>query len=189
MGRSARDAPVGRTTWRYRALEATKRQVTRLEDGESVCKRDSVGASRHRMTIHLCGLPEGCPSTGRTGRPHPLLGLAPNGGTEPPGSPRRLVRSYRTVSPLPVTSEVVHRRCAFCCSRRQVTPTWLSPAFCPVESRLSSTDVVADIAPRSSDRLAVAEQCRAPGRGSTPCPTTDGSSPIPEDGVAQQAPR
>ena len=32
------------------------------------------------VTIHLCGLPEGCPVTGRTGRPCPLLGLAPGGG-------------------------------------------------------------------------------------------------------------
>lgn len=55
------------------------------------------------MTIHLCGLPEGVPNSERTGRPNPLLDLAPNGGTEPPRSLRTLVRSYRTVSTLPVT--------------------------------------------------------------------------------------
>src|SRR5581483_202429 len=32
-----------------------------------------------------------------------------------------------------------HRRSALCCPDRQVTPSWLSPAPCPVESRLSST--------------------------------------------------
>ena len=39
-------------------------------------------------------------STG--GPPSPCLALLPVGFTEPPGSPRALVRSYRTVSPLPV---------------------------------------------------------------------------------------
>src|SRR6185436_6394263 len=28
---------------------------------------------------------------------------------------------------------------SLCCTIRQVAPTWLSPALCPVESRLSST--------------------------------------------------
>jgi len=56
------------------------------------------------MIIHLCGLPEVAPKPERTGRPYPLLDLAPSGGTEPPGSLRTLVRSYRTVSTLPVTA-------------------------------------------------------------------------------------
>ena len=47
-------------------------------DGESACKRDSVHDVNRAMTIHLCGLPEGCPK-GQTSRPSPLLGLAPNG--------------------------------------------------------------------------------------------------------------
>ena len=54
------------------------------------------------MTIHLSGLPVGRRSLGGTGRPCPLLGLAPGGGCQPPRSPSTLVRSYRTVSPLPV---------------------------------------------------------------------------------------
>src|SRR5581483_7629283 len=66
-------------------------------DGEPACKRDSVTRSREPVAIHLCGLP------GDVGRAsHPTLGLAPGGGCQPPGSPRALVRSYRTVSPLPV---------------------------------------------------------------------------------------
>ncbi len=32
----------------------------------------------------------------------------------------------------------IHRRFIFCCTKCQVTPTWLSPALCPVKSRLSS---------------------------------------------------
>ena len=49
------------------------------------------------MTIHLCGLPG---VIGRAGLPDSTLLLV--GVAEPPGSPRTLVRSYRTVSPLPV---------------------------------------------------------------------------------------
>jgi hypothetical protein len=76
----------------------------RQGDGEPACRRDSV---RHR-----CRCRGGHPSDAaypeaalrRTGRPCLLLGLAPSGGCQPPESPRTLVRSYRTVSPLPVTS-------------------------------------------------------------------------------------
>src|SRR5690349_13545694 len=69
------------------------------------------------------------------------LALLRVGVTEPPGSPRTLVRSYRTVSPLPVLRRKrhSHRRSVLCCPNRQVTPSWLSPAPCPLESRLSST--------------------------------------------------
>jgi hypothetical protein len=65
------------------------------------------------VAIHLCGLPG---VGGRAGRP--LLDLAPGGGCQPPGSLPTLVRSYRTVSPLPVRdtgSAARHRRSAFCC--------------------------------------------------------------------------
>lgn len=63
----------------------------------------SAGPSRGSgcVTIHLCGLPEDCPC-GRAGRHCPLLGLAPGGGCHPPRSPSTMVRSYRTVSALPV---------------------------------------------------------------------------------------
>src|SRR5688572_6920698 len=43
------------------------------------------------------------------------LALLRVGVTEPPGSPRTLVRSYRTVSPLPVLRHRSHRRSALCC--------------------------------------------------------------------------
>src|SRR5438045_8877621 len=74
-----------------------------------------------------------------TGPVIPCLALLRVGVTEPPESPRTLVRSYRTVSPLPVLRCRSHRRSALCCPVRQVTPSWLSPAPCPVEPRLSST--------------------------------------------------
>src|SRR3954470_22973574 len=74
-----------------------------------------------------------------TGPVIPCLALLRVEVTEPPESPRTLVRSYRTVSPSPVLGEPSHRRSALCCPDRQVTPSWLSPALCPLESRLSST--------------------------------------------------
>ena len=78
--------------------------------GESVCTPDSViGAEAPEAVIHLgrrlpdgsCGLPGGLY---RAGYPSPCSALLRVGFTEPPGSPRVLVRSYRTVSPLPVRS-------------------------------------------------------------------------------------
>ena len=105
-------------------------------DGEPACKRDSVGRLHDPVAIHLCGLPGDVDRAG-----HLLLGLAPSGG-------------YRAVR---VTSNagalLPHRFTLTCAARertaiggllsaalnRQVTPSWLSPALCPLESRLSST--------------------------------------------------
>src|SRR3979411_1934060 len=50
-----------------------------------------------------------------TGPVIPCLALLRVGVTEPPGSPRTLVRSYRTVSPLPVLRFGSHRRSVLCC--------------------------------------------------------------------------
>jgi len=80
------------------------------------------------VTIHLCGPPEGPSEEGRTVRSALCLALLPVGVADPAGSPRPLVRSYRTVSPLPVPGEPGHRRSAFCCPVREVAPAWLSPA-------------------------------------------------------------
>jgi hypothetical protein len=76
--------------------------------GESACKRDSVAV--RRVTIHLMRPTRAGPTNRWTGRPSALLGLAPSGVTEPCESPRTLVRSYRTVAPLPVTGCPAHRR-------------------------------------------------------------------------------
>jgi len=48
------------------------------------------------------------------------------------------VRSYRTISPLPRTSEDAVRRFAFCCTSRRLAPPRHYLAPCPVEPGLSS---------------------------------------------------
>ena len=90
------------------------------------------------VAIHLCGLPEGAGDR-RTGRPCPLLGLAPGGvcraaRVAPDAGALLPHRFTLTCDRSPGPSAV-----SLCCTVRQVTPTWLSPAPCPVESRLSST--------------------------------------------------
>src|SRR6478609_6523084 len=67
----------------------------------------------------------------RTGRPPLDLALLLVGVAEPPGSLPTLVRSYRTVSPLPVPGGPGHRRSVLCCPIREIAPTWLSPAPVP----------------------------------------------------------
>ena len=112
------------------------------------------------VTIHLCGLPVGASaSRGRlaadgAARAH-CSALLRVGVTEPPRSLPTLVRSYRTVSPLPVP----HLRGGPAIGGllsvalfRQIAPTWLSPAPCPAESRPSSTRTRRP-GPRSPDRL------------------------------------
>ena len=54
------------------------------------------------VVIHLSGLPGDM----RAGSPSHVLALLRVGFTEPAESPRSLVRSYRTVSPLPVRLSV-----------------------------------------------------------------------------------
>jgi hypothetical protein len=72
-------------------------------DGESADRRDSVQPLRALVTIHLSGLPGDAPCEGsRRAACFPRLALLRVGFTEPIRLPRPLVRSYRTVSPLPV---------------------------------------------------------------------------------------
>ena len=146
----------------------------------SACKRDSVGRCRSGgpVAIHLCGLPEGCPRPvghGRTGRSFPLLGLAPDG-------------VYRADAVTDIAGALLPHRFTLTCDRsprgtrsigglsllhvRQVAPTWLSPASCPVESRLSSTSQHAT--PRPPGHLTIAaeptgagERCRRTSRRPT----------------------
>jgi hypothetical protein len=84
------------------------------EADESACRPGSVPGRARAAAIPLgppspagsCGLPAGsggqpsnaCAGTGQAGT---LLTLLRVGFTEPPGSPRALVVSYTTVSPLP----------------------------------------------------------------------------------------
>ena len=118
---------------------------------EPACKPDPVrGALAPPATISL-GDARGTAAGPFTGPVRPtrqlgravlercLLGLAPGGGCQPRRSPAALVRSYRTVSPLPERL-TPPRRSALCCPVREVAPAWLAPAPCPSESGLSSND-------------------------------------------------
>ncbi len=53
---------------------------------------------------------------------------------------RRAVRSYRTLSPLPVPKG--HRRFALCCTCRRLSPPRRYLALCPMEPGLSSPSSV-----------------------------------------------
>ena len=60
------------------------------------------------------------------------------GFTVPRTVTSRAVRSYRTLSPLPVNSEENHRRYTLCCTGRRLAPPRRYLAPCPVEPGLSS---------------------------------------------------
>ena len=113
----------------------------RGSDDEWACKRDSVRRLVAPGWPSISAAYPGVALAGGRVTRAPCSALLPVGLIKPPGSPRTLVRSCRTVSPLPVTSgrPAVHRRSVLCDTVRQVAPTWLSPAPCPVEPRLSST--------------------------------------------------
>jgi hypothetical protein len=94
-------------------------RVMRHVDGEPACKRGSVPAPERRRWPSICAA-----YLGRSSGPLlPRLALLRVGFAEPPGSPRALVRSYRTVSPLPVLPGGSHRRSALCGTFLRVTPT------------------------------------------------------------------
>jgi hypothetical protein len=103
--------------------------------------------------------PAAYPGVSADGPSSPCVALLPVGFAEPPGSPRVLVRSYRTVSPLPVRGRSGdrsrHRRSVLCGTFLRVAPTGCYPAPCPVESG------------RSSGRCAEAPGTRPPGRLAT----------------------
>jgi hypothetical protein len=65
----------------------------------------------------------GLPTWGGRATHVPRSALLRVGFTEPAGSPRPLVRSCRTVSPLPVRARARHRRSALCCTFLRVAPT------------------------------------------------------------------
>jgi hypothetical protein len=119
----------------------TKSPGRSLCDDEWACKRDPVQRLAAPGWPSISAAYPGVALAGGRVTRAPCSALLPAGLIEPSGSPRTLVRSYRTVSPLPVAGghPSAHRRSALCDTVRQVTPTWLSPALCPVESRLSST--------------------------------------------------
>ena len=69
--------------------------------------------------------------------PRPLFGLAPGGVCHATRVTTCPVRSYRTLSPLPVLRGS-HRRSALCCTFRRRTTPGRYPAPCPAELGLSS---------------------------------------------------
>jgi hypothetical protein len=85
----------------------------------------SAFANEGWVAIHLSDLPRECLFTRRAGR-LPCLILLRVGFTEPPWLPKMLVRSYRTVSPLPVLGCPSHRRSVFCGTVLHVTATHIS---------------------------------------------------------------
>ena len=118
-------------------------------DGERACTRDPV--RRSLSGVRLGGHPSTRSTRGlasvagrRPGQPCPLFDLAPGGGCRAAGVapdagallPHRC--TLACAAP-PVSQRHRHRRSALCCPFRQVTPSWLSPAPCPAESRRSST--------------------------------------------------
>jgi hypothetical protein len=120
------------------------------------------GSRQRRPSLSAGGCPPApaaYPGVSADGPSSPCVALLPVGFAEPPGSPRALVRSYRTVSPLPVRGRSGdrsrHRRFAFCGTFLRVAPTGCYPAPCPTESG------------RSSGRDAEASGTRPPGRLAT----------------------
>ena len=97
-----------------------------------------------RLLDTSCSLPEGM--TNRTDSWQSeddrsfCLALLPMGFTQPARSPEPLVRSYRTVSPLPPAEpcDSADRRFTFCCTCPILTDGGRYPPSCPVEPGLSS---------------------------------------------------
>ena len=106
--------------------------------GQTACKPGSVRPATPEWTaIHLGrplpdassnqpGRRPGNGFSGRTGMP-PLFGLAPGGVCRAAPVTGRAVRSYRTLSPLPVPED---RRFAFCGTFPGVAPAGRYPAPC-----------------------------------------------------------
>jgi hypothetical protein len=84
-----------------------------------------------------CSLPGTAGGAGRSIVPY--LALLRVGFAVPSAVTRDAVRSYRTVSPLPVTGEPAHRRFTLCCTFRRLAAPGRYPAPCPAELGLSST--------------------------------------------------
>jgi hypothetical protein len=108
----------------------TRVRIWRQSDGESAYKRDSVtprGAGDHPSMRSTRGLLVSPPKRRATSTL--CSTLLRKGFAEPTGSPPLLVRSYRTVSPLPVAGCPTHRRSAFCCTVPSGSPDLALASF------------------------------------------------------------
>jgi hypothetical protein len=138
--------------------------------GESTRTPDSVPAvpenRRWRPSLSAGGCPPApaaYPGVSADGPSSPCVALLPVGFAEPPGSPRVLVRSYRTVSPLPVP---VARPSAVCFLWHFPAghPDWALPSTlpCGVRTFLGPVTFLRRAGTRPPGRLATANHCRAP---------------------------
>ena len=90
------------------------------------------------------------------------------GFAKPAPSPGPLVRSYRTVSPLPAAPAIAREarwRFAFCCTFRGLAPPGSYPAPCPMEFGLSSDEALVhrNEAAASGSSPAITWETRNPG--------------------------
>ena len=123
-----------------RQFQMSQFEMSQLEmklHGESACRRDSVRVLADRRRPSIYAAYPGTAPGGAAGHHVPCLALLPVGFAERAGSPRPLVRSYRTVSPLPVPGSPGldhrcritvpgspgHRRSVFCGTFLRVAPT------------------------------------------------------------------
>jgi hypothetical protein len=168
--RQARRVSAGQKGWwRVGHTPDSVRTLTRP-------RRPSVSADRCRPA------PAAYPGVSADGPSSPCVALLRVGFAEPPGSPRALVRSYRTVSPLPVRGRSGdrprHRRFVFCGTFLRVAPTGCYPAPCPAESGRSSGQAIPEktAGTRPPGRLAttpIVALNRALGYGHRPCACPD----------------
>ena len=101
---------------------------------------------RSQLLTTLSNLPESHPSRAGShncsAEAEPSLALClillRAGFTEPTESPRSLVSSYLTVSPLPRVSELIVRRFTFCCTVPDLTAGRRYRPLCPTKPGLSS---------------------------------------------------
>jgi len=151
--------------------------------GESVCTPDSVEDGHPSRPAVARRLQRSTREL--DGPPAPCLTLLQVGFTEPPGSPRALVRSYRTVAPLPVPGEPGHRRSVLCGTFLRVAPTGCYPAPCPVESGRSSdgSSPYATIQPAHHRRGIIARRAQGPGQTGP----ERGTRPMGRDSSAEHA--
>ncbi len=84
------------------------------------------------------GVPEHEVVIGRTSRPCPLLCLAPSGVCRAVAVTCRAGALLPHRCTLTCDQSLDPSAVSLCCTVREVAPTWLSPALCSVESRLSS---------------------------------------------------
>ncbi len=122
----------------------TQADARRVRDGRrQVSARNKPSSVPLRGRIIHLGLPLPTASCGLPGTqaeratPRSLFGLASGGVCQRLAVTRSPVRSYRTLSPLPVPLGG-HRRSTLCCTFRRLTTPGRYPAPCPVELGLSS---------------------------------------------------